>query len=456
MKKIKLIRILIVLISLSIISPMVFAIRGDNYFYKALDAQKKGLLYKAIKYYELSLKKNHRHIKSHLNLATAYFQVNEIWKTHLVMDEILEIYPFSLEANYNMGMIYSKERELVKAAKYFEIVLKLRPSNFDSYYQLSRIYTQLDFFKMAQDKYNEMLSFRPFDISIRLEYARFLVIFKKYDVAEQEFWKLLELSKKDFAINYEYALLLDKIGTRTENAITQYKNVILLDENHIQARYNLGLNYEQMKLWEEAKRQYLTIAEKTSKFHRAYVRLGVIFRRENKDKIAFKFLNKAIYLNPKIILPYEEKAIIYIKQEKYDLAARQYRFLTSYHPNYVKAYIFKGWLFEHLNDPRSAEREYKLGLKINKLSLEAQHTLASFYYKFGRITEARRLYNDILHQDRKNDLAQYKIGIIYIDENKIAKAQSIFLKIAKKSQYYISAQNILKKLKETKRLPASE
>ncbi|MBT5092698.1 MAG: tetratricopeptide repeat protein, partial [Halobacteriovoraceae bacterium] len=222
---------------------------------------------------------------------------------------------------------------------------------------------------------------KPKDISIRFEHAHFLIKNLQYQLAEKEFWKMLELDKKNHLINFEYALLLDKMKNRADNAITQYNNVILVKPENRIARYNLARNYERVKLWKEAKQHYQIVLVKDPRHYPANIRLGIIARKENKDQLAFKHFDKAIAANPKVILPYEEKALILTKQEKYDLAAAQYELLIGQHKNYARAYVFKGWLFEKLGELKNAEGQYKKAVRLDKDSDYSARNLKEFYLR---------------------------------------------------------------------------
>lgn len=422
MKKLRVLKVFLFLFSFGVSISLTYASESKAYFKNATKAQRKGKLYQAIFSYEKVLHKDPTNLQAHLNLATLLYEVKEHKKAYTLMDELLELNPFFLEGNYNLGLMYLKEGRFKKAQHFIEIAVKLREDDYDSRHQLARIYSQVESFALAEKEYLKLISMRPNEISIRLEHSQFLVKNKKNKLAEKEFWKLLDLDKKDFHINYEYALFLDALNNRVENAITQYNNVLLLNGNHLQARYNLAQNYEKMKIWDLAKKQYTSIILNDPTFFQANLRLGVLARREGKDKLAFKHFNRVVKERPRTILPYEERALIYIKQKKFDKAAEEYLFLSRIYPKYVKAYVFKGWLFEQLGQIEKSKNEYLHALKL----------------------------------DSNHNLAKYKVGSIYFEKGNKKLASKYLNDIDKKSKFYNSGKTLLDSINGKRRIPGSE
>jgi len=422
-------------------------------FENAYHYQQKKQFTKAIQSYRNFLNKSPQHFQALINVSYLEYTSGNQDQAIADLEHALKIRPFSIEANYNLGLVLKLSGQLHLSTTYFEAITKIRKNHSDSYLQLMDLFDKLKLPDQAI-KYALILEKQnPAEWKYLIIISRLLRKYKNYSESERVMWKVLQYASGNLELNYEYGGLLDEMGNRIESAIAQYRNVLYLDPNHHDAHYKLALNLEKLKKWKEAETQYHLLVKKDPQYAKAWVQLAHLARLKNNNKECLDYLERAITANPMEISAYENKAMIYVDDEKYDLAAHQFHLISNFKPNYEKAYLFKGWLYQKLEKYQLAIYEYKKALSYYPDSLNSNLAIADLYYQLKNHPLAVTHYEKVMEFDPHKREVAYRLADSYLILNRLDRAKYYIDRVAKG----IAEDERKKSLEiEIKRLPSSD
>ena len=106
---------------------------------------------------------------------------------------------------------------------------------------------------------------------------------------------------------------------------------------------------------------------------------GVIYLRREKYDLAIADFEKAIQFRPKYVNAYYNLGLIYQNTKKYDLAVKHYDLALKYDSEYTKAYINKCLLYMKTNRFDLALKEGLRAIETNKNSGKGHYFLAKIY-----------------------------------------------------------------------------
>ncbi|WP_457746788.1 tetratricopeptide repeat protein [Sulfurimonas sp.] len=447
------------------------ALKLDPGYYKA--RYNRALIYSSIKKYkdaEADYKKIlssfNAHSKTHLNLGLLYYKTK---RYNLAIQEFLETIKLSsgekkIKAYYLLAKSYSKitPPQKTKAIEAYKELIRLNPAhinahialalleNNDAMQQIGALKKLLNLSNNALSVYKAMIKIykqknqqalilqtiknamlnHPNNIKFKLELIEILLKTKNNADAKNQLLSLLEIDKK----NTQALFLLAKTYSNLqeyEKSLEIYKNILKIQNKNISAEvlYNLGLLYNKMQRYPEAKESYLSAIEKKHDYAEAYYRLAQLSLKIKNKNEAIKHLTKAIELKRNYISAYKALAKIYSNDGEYLEAIELYKRVLSFAPRNIKI----------------------------KLSL------ANKYAKIKNYTKAKEIYEEILQKDKSYFLAWLNLGLAEYNlkeydsakkslmhalelKNDANKAYRILAKVYIASQEYNEAIDILMKL----------
>jgi tetratricopeptide (TPR) repeat protein/S1-C subfamily serine protease len=159
-----------------------------------------------------------------------------------------------------------------------------------------------------------------------------------------------------------------------------------------------------------------------------YVNRGILYRRQQKYKLALDDYNKAIELNPNFAMAYNNRGLLYSDQQKYDLALSDYDKAIEINPNYANAYSNRGGLYYN-------QQKYELAISDINKAIELNPNYAEAYYNRGILYKNLQKYDLALSDYSKaidinpNDAdAYYNRGLLYKNLQKYDLALSDYSK----------------------------
>jgi TPR repeat protein len=190
-----------------------------------------------------------------------------------------------------------------------------------------------------------------------------------------------------------------------------------IENNNINAMYNLALLYDNQEKLAEAEKYYLMAIEKGEK--EAMFNLALLYKNQEKFAEAEKFYLMAIEKgNDKAMF---NLALLYKNQEKFAEAEKFY--LMAIEKGDDKA-IFNLALLYH-NQEKLAEAEKFYLMAIEKWDKEALNNLALLYDNQEKFAEAEKFY--LMAIEKGNNKAIFNLALLYNNLEKFVEAEKFYL-----------------------------
>src|SRR3989338_7288656 len=184
----------------------------------------------------------------------------------------------------------------------------------------------------------------------------------------------LELCKKkakkspDAGSYFELGVLYKENGDFDE-AIGAFRKVIELDTKYAMAFYELGVVCETKKDYDEAIKNYkdsLRIKENSE----AFQNLGVCYLRKGMLKEAYRYLMKALLLNPNKRSIYNSLGAVFEKKGDYNSAIQVLEIAAKLSPNNVIGFYNLGIAYDKKGDFGKALGAYEKAVELKHLNSE--------------------------------------------------------------------------------------
>ncbi len=237
------------------------------------------MLDQAVYYYYEALASNCGYDEIHFNLATVYSQQGKLEEAKLHYTQSLFINPLSKEAYMAFGslLLNDLDKNLNTAIKLFEQATKAYPEDKDFLNNLGYLYTISGQQQKALECYKKALQIDP-----NFEYAKrnYLILAEKlgvkdniltmyntllkqiisdvnsqnFDDAERNCYKILEIFPKDVTAKFYLANIYFSKNL-IEKAVQLYKELIAVQPDNLNIRYNLAIALIKQKNYQEAEEQ---------------------------------------------------------------------------------------------------------------------------------------------------------------------------------------------------------
>ena len=154
-----------------------------------------------------------------------------------------------------------------------------------------------------------------------------------------------------------------------------YKEILSLNENHIEANFNLGTLYTQLKKYDLA----LPLLMKAKEFNpnniNINLNIGNLFLNRGDFKTSLKYFEKIIQIQPKFVLAHFNRGIIFNNQKKYQEAIICFEKVIQIEPNNINALNVLGIIFQQLGEFKKSLSYLKKSLSIAPNNLRVVNTL---------------------------------------------------------------------------------
>ncbi|WP_145353155.1 tetratricopeptide repeat protein [Staphylococcus cohnii] len=155
--------------------------------------------------------------------------------------ENIEANPNEVENYINAGILIAEAGEIDKAEKFFQKALTIDLENGAVYYNLANVYYNEGRYKEAVKLYQQALQYKVDEIDTNYMIG---MSFNQLEAFTEALPFLMTAAEKDnrndVEVQFQYGLVLCHLEMY-EQAVSQLKYVLTLDEAHTDALYNLGL-----------------------------------------------------------------------------------------------------------------------------------------------------------------------------------------------------------------------
>lgn len=208
--------------------------------------------------------------------------------------------------------------------------------------------------------------------------------------------------------------------------------------------FSLGyLTYKRNQDYRSEEVMWRDILRKRPENLRAHNDLGLALIRADKADEALFYLNRALEINPRYIVPYNNIGLLYLNQG--DILRARDSFLTAIRlkPDYAEAINNLGLTYAQSGDYVSARQQYERAVQIDGRYAESYNNLGVIYLSERKLKEALVLFDQAIQLKPHYATAYNNRGIIEIYQNRFAEAEQYFRRALRLNPRYAKALNNL-------------
>jgi Flp pilus assembly protein TadD len=186
-----------------------------------------------------------------------------------------------------------------------------------------------------------------------------------FSAALQEFSEAEKLTPKDPTLLNDLALTLFR-KARYDLAEQQYLKAIDIKPSYSEARNNLGVNYLEMKRWDDAIVQFKLVQDDLFYQDQQSVtlNLGLAYLGKGDYPQALSLLRGAVTRRPDDPRARLYLGRVYFATDRTELAVEQYRKALELNGSYAQAYYYLGLAQVKLKQPEAARHAFREVLRI--------------------------------------------------------------------------------------------
>ena len=233
--------------------------------------------------------------------------------------------------------------------------------------------------------------------------------------------------------NPDSALAHNNLGTEMERqgkhqeAIDQWKKVVVLNPNFPEAHYNLGKAYHivkgELSLAVSELRRSL---ELNPAYYQTYESLAAALAEQGNLEEALHFARKGFNMKPDYIQGVVTLGNILEELEELNEAQTYYRRVLELDSNSYENYLNLANVLYRIGNLEEAVPHFRKALALNPRLVEAHNNLGNALGQQGQLKEAQEAFEQAISLDEKLPLPHYGLGIIFKLSRQYLKAIAAF------------------------------
>lgn len=205
----------------------------------------------------------------------------------------------------NIGLCYSKLAKDDLAIDYFIRTLSFNPKSVQTYINLADVYFRNKNIVEAINLLENGVTLMPNEIALKHYLSRFYLEDCRYDLAMDQLFEILDIDEDNIDAYWDLGNIQFEIGDY-DSAVENYENVLEKITDNAVLYYQTGIAYEAGDNIDKAISNHLKAISCNENFHPSYKKLGILFMARNDNESAIEYFQD--YLN--FDLPDDEKNTI--------------------------------------------------------------------------------------------------------------------------------------------------
>ena len=244
-------------------------------------------------------------INNDLQTALDSFKAGEYQKAIDAFTLVLEQDNNNPNVLNNIGLCYSKLAKDDLASEYFIKTLSFNPKSVQTYINLADVYYRNKNIVEAINLLENGVTLMPQEIALKHYLSRFYVEDCRYDLAMDQLFEILDIDENNLDAYWDLGNIQFELGDY-DSAVENYENVLEKVTDNAVLYYQTAITYEANDNVDKAISNHLKALAVNENFHPSYKKLGILFMARNDNESAIEYLQD--YLN--FDLPEEEKKTI--------------------------------------------------------------------------------------------------------------------------------------------------
>ena len=341
-------------------------------------------------------------INKKINLAYISFNKGDFDVAESILEKITDIKNYNEKFFFLKGLISGVKKKHDDAINNFKKAIELNPNESVFYFNLSIAYNSIGNHSESINFSKKTISLKPKNFNAWLNYGNSLRALNRFHESIECYEKALQIQSNFENAKINMALSLIDIG-KENKAINILNSILSKNINNIPALTTLALSY----------------------------------LLSNKYEEALTYSNKCINLDPNNLVAISNRGIIYNHLKKFDLAIKDFDTVLLINKYDEKTLVNKGLSLKRIYKYDWALECLEDALKINSQSVEALCNKAGIYNDLDSPKEAKKNYMEALRINPNLPEANYGLAYIHLSQLDFEKGWQYF-----KWRFYNKKTNI--------------
>lgn len=215
--------------------------------------------------------------------------------------------------------------------------------------------------------------------------------------------------KKEKEASAHYKLGVSYLNeNQLQKAFIEFNKATEVDPNNKDVHYALGHVHFQKQEYVEAAEEFKKSLSIDPRYSEAHNYLGKVYEVQGAPEKAIAAYREALK-NPQYDTPqkpYLNLGLIYVKQEKYDQAAREFQNVLRVDPENIIAHNELGRAYYQMGKPKEAIASYQEAIRMAPNYVDAHYNLAFAYLKEGSKGLAATQFKKVIEISPQSQLAK--------------------------------------------------
>ncbi|HEY0672031.1 MAG TPA: tetratricopeptide repeat protein [Longimicrobiales bacterium] len=420
----------------------------------------KGLYQEAIVHFEKALELDPRMHVAERNLQIAYFHTGFYETMVAELQERLRHNPHDSEAHDRLARAHFYGGDVPSAIAEWRKAIEARPGSFDLHMRLARAEQQRGSLDMALLELNAALKLEP--RSARAHLLRGEVLYQTGETAgaRQALETAIALDNAIAEAHHLLAFVYGELGeqqraessaaraaelnpsygkAQTNLSLDSYNSARYAElvgertrpetaEEGTLAHYNMGLEFRQKALYDDALREFRLATERgEDKLLVGSAEAEMLLLRGDSEAAAklYEDLVKEEPNSPKL---WNELGVARHQAGNLDEAERAYRHALDLDPDYALAWNNLAVARHHRGDAHESESAFRAALAHGRAIADVWRNLGLMLMRSGRLEHALDAYKRALEADPESALAYAGLGIALMDSARPAEAKAALVR----------------------------
>ena len=256
--------------------------------------------------------------------------------------------------------------------------------------------------------------------------------------AIEQFKEIINLSPDNLNAYTNLGAIFFK-NKKYDQSIEYYNRALKINPNHINSLNNIGVAFKEIGNLEKALKYLENIIELDEKNLSALNNIGLIHINLKNFEKSKKYFQKVLKKDPNYVDALNNMGIVYKNEKKYENSIKYYKKAIEVNPKYLNSYYNLGCAYKDLKSYNEAIKYLNHTIEIFNNHEGALHALGSIYEEQGKYNKSLDYYNQIIKKNPNNKFALNNAGVALINKGEIKKAKINFKKSLKIDPTFIGA-----------------
>ena len=184
-----------------------------------------------------------------------------------------------------------------------------------------------------------------------------------------------------------------------KKSIISFENALSLDNNYLDANYNLGLVYFDQGFYHDCENFFLKVFQINSEYKEIKIYLGVALRNIKKYDLALDLFNKILFKDPKNAICHYQIGKIYHDKKRYHEALIKFNTAIKYNSELEDFFNAKGLSLLEIDNYKEAAKIFKFIINKFPNSKFGYYNLGILLGRQGKTDEALKFFERAIDID---------------------------------------------------------